>query len=593
MNEIAAAADSRTEPDSRERLLYLALILITPLIQLAVNRNLFIISAAGWSWIDPWVYTGTFLNFRTFLQEFPWGYYLTRLPWVLPGVLVHRLLPPLPANYLLHLGFFYGLLFATYALVSNGVNRRMGILVTIVMAWSPIILSSLSWDYVDGAGIVFLVVTLLGLEKAAGQGRYWWGWGIAAGAGMACMASSNLFLASMSVIGMLFLVARVGLTRWRLIAGTAFLAAIGGALMLGAFSLANVMFGGPWLFLGPSFEAAKYVTSTPSNWRISGWHHRAEWLALPLAGVLGALLNLLPWGRPRLPFARAIDVSLLAAAALLTAFEARGIPLLQISYYSSYLAPLALLSLPLHVGCGVDVSRRRSIAFALWMIAFMAAAHWLFLAPRETSFLITLMRTPAINFVYGLVWPGPADQESFTTFFAVVGGLVAVLSLKFVRATNVSRFGFVLGLMFVCAAVPNTFPTQSARGVQSSFRETLEAARYVGANAANRPLRFWYDLNGNPTRSLRPIASMYFWSRSLINETLPTVSAAELKMVEANAMIVFLVPTAQDLERARESLRTHGFDVALVDQKAFGEGDRFFSVVLANLVALPAARPGN
>src|SRR5205085_10905595 len=94
------------------------------------------------------------------LQRFHGEYYVARLSWLLPGFLAHRLLPRVVAEYALHFAVFYVLLGATYFLVKAGLNSSAAILVTLIVGWNPAILTSLSWDYVDGAGIVFLVLTL-------------------------------------------------------------------------------------------------------------------------------------------------------------------------------------------------------------------------------------------------------------------------------------------------------------------------------------------------------------------------------------------------------------------------------------------------
>src|SRR5436853_5824060 len=53
---------------------------------------------------DPWFYLGFFRNLVNFKRDlFPGIYYGSRLGWLLPGYLVHSLVPPLIANWILHL----------------------------------------------------------------------------------------------------------------------------------------------------------------------------------------------------------------------------------------------------------------------------------------------------------------------------------------------------------------------------------------------------------------------------------------------------------------------------------------------------------
>jgi hypothetical protein len=575
---------------TRERWLYLCCIVLTPAVQLAMNPNLFI--TPGGPWIDSWVYTGCFLDFKAKFVMFANTYYLTRLAWILPGSAVHALLPALAANYVLHLGFFYALLFAIYALVSHGAGRPTAILITLVTAWSPIVLSALSWDYIDGAGIVFLAITWWCLERAAGGSRRAWAWSFAAGAGMACMVTTNLFLAVMAPITMLFFTVRVGLEQRWLILRTAGVAALGGAASLAAFSLVNVMFGGPWLFLAPSFAIARYVTSTPSIWKEYAWYNRALWLVLPATGTAGAILHFGSRRAWRSGFTAAVQVTLLVTVALWTAYELRGIPLLQFSHYSSYLAPFALVALPLQSGFRADGSAKSRIVLPLATLALLAAAHWLFLirVPGLASTLMQLPGTAAL--VYNAAWFGPFGTESLTTFIAVAGGLGGVLCLRFLSGTSRRWFGFIVGLTFMCAAAPTNYPPARHNSARADYLEIGAIERYVSANTDGRALRFWYDYDRNPTRPFRAVASTFFWSYTLVNERLPMMTAKEAAALPAATRLVFLVPAAADVDRARETLRMHGLETALVDQRIFGEGKRSVFVVIADLMRLPDTRGG-
>jgi len=126
--------------DRNYRLLHVLVLIAIPWIELLINPNLFIVPDVRNAYIDPWLYTGYFLSLPEHLLRFPGYYYGSRLSWLVPGYLAHKAFPPLLANYVLHLGFFYVLLAATYALVKSAVNRHAAILVTIVVAWSPGIL---------------------------------------------------------------------------------------------------------------------------------------------------------------------------------------------------------------------------------------------------------------------------------------------------------------------------------------------------------------------------------------------------------------------------------------------------------------------
>jgi hypothetical protein len=559
---------------------------LVPVLQLALNRNLFI-NPPG-DYIDPWLYTGCFISFPEHMQLFASTYYVNRLSWLLPGILAHNLFPALAANYVLHLGFFYALLFGTYALLSSGANRQIALLGAIVMGWTPAIVSALSWDYVDGAGIVFIVLTLLCLEKSATTVSRRWLWSTAAGAGMACMATSNLFLVVMTPIVLLFYVMRAGPSQWRAIAATAVTAGAGGVMMLGAFALANHHYGGPWFFMAPSFAAARYVSSNPDIWRVTGWHARASWLALPFVAAAGTLIDLVSSPRGRTRFSRALQVTMLAAAALWTGFEMRE-PLLQISYYSSYLLPLSVLALMAQVDLSNAGFQRSNIFLAIATMVAFVCGHWFFL-DREPGLASTLTQFPWAVRSYQWLWFGTFSLESFSTFVAVGGGVLAVMCLKLIPSKRVAWCGFVIGMAIGCAAAPSTWPSRSATHVQQAYAEAVAVNRYVTAYVKGRSPRFWYDVRAFPNRSLQSIASTYFWGFSLVNEQFPRITAAEARLLPANTRFVLLIPATDDVAKASQSLLPHGLGLAVVDRREFPGLDGTLSVVLADLVRLQASR---
>src|SRR5947208_8619597 len=130
--------------------------LLTALVEFSINPRIFVTPGMN-ELIDPWIYTGFFLSLPSYMQRFPDTYYGSRLSAILPGFVAQSTFAPLLANYVLHLTLFCVLLLATYGFVRLGSNRATALLAAFVMAWNPVILSAVSWDYVDGFGIAFLV----------------------------------------------------------------------------------------------------------------------------------------------------------------------------------------------------------------------------------------------------------------------------------------------------------------------------------------------------------------------------------------------------------------------------------------------------
>src|SRR3989338_1370627 len=120
------------------------LICIWPLIFLLINNQWIFNSPTGY--IDPWLYLGFIRNLPAYLKLFPDTYYGSRLAWLLPGYIIHRLFPPLVANYVLHLGIYYLVIFSCYFLFKRLFNSRTALVCTLLLGSYTWFLKAVGWD---------------------------------------------------------------------------------------------------------------------------------------------------------------------------------------------------------------------------------------------------------------------------------------------------------------------------------------------------------------------------------------------------------------------------------------------------------------
>jgi hypothetical protein len=549
-------------------------ILITPLAPWYLNRNLFVTPATGW--LDPWLYTGYFLSFPSHLQMFGETYYATRLAWLLPGFVAHRLFSPLVANYVLHLSFLYVLLFSVYHLISTAINRRAGLLAVLMFGWNPTILAALSWDYIDGAGIVFIVLTLTCLEKLSRDGQRRSLWALSAGASMVAMICSNLFLIVLWPVFTLFLLMRVGLVRWRSAASGLLVAATGAMAMLVTFAVANARLGGPWLFLGASLRESRDLLTTPNIWRASSyvWLLQASWLALPVGAAVGALATLVRRKRPPISFAAAIHVSLLLTFGIWVVWEARGVPVLFIPYYASYLFPFALLALFVQgppVRTESDV--RTNVLIELGLLSLFVLAHWIVLSDATAFWWGALRHFPFMRA------PG-----RLSTDVTLAASLLAIASWRFVKIEWLRWAVFGTFLIASYFAVPGNWPAAHGQNSPRQFDQTAAAHRFIQENVGTTKPRFWYYATALTQLPFVPIASTYLWGYVIINQEFPELTSTQAADLSAGTPLVLLVRSEQEAERARPALAGLGLDYTVKTHRVFGNGDTSFMVVIASLV---------
>jgi len=561
--------------DRRYAALHWAIILVTPFVLLVLNQNLFINPLTN-KWIDPWLYTGFFWSLPDFLERWGDTYYATRLSWLLPGFAVHRLFSPLVANYVLHIAFFYVLLFAVYFIVTSGINRTTAFVVTMLVAWQPELISAMSWDYVDGAVITYFVITLLCLERASSS-THTWPWALGSGAGLTCLASANLVATTLWPICGLFLLLRVGVARWRTILAVAGVAAIGAVAMFAALGFANQQLGGRFLFLRASVNYASTNLWLPSPWDVKDyrWLQDAPALILPSVAAIGAVLALA--GRLKIvrSFSGAVQVCTLAAVVWFVIHSTLWTHSLHISYYSSYLIPLGLLAVAVHP----DSPLSATATFDLPRAVVMELA------------ILGLLILHMLVFRYGdVMWQGIASPDTgfstpfgINTYVAFAIATFALASMRFVRTLWYRWPAFLLALLMVCSSVPTNWVMPNAARMRDDYALTVSVHDFILQHLdRNRPLRMWYTIVAGEPRPFRNISSSYLWGYVLFNEAMPALEPIQAS-IEPTAQLVLMAATQPEIDTARQALGKLGLTYSPRVQKEFGRRNATFQVIIGNL----------
>ena len=562
-------------------------ILTTPFLQLAINPNLFITPHTNAS-IDTWVYTGFFLSLPEHLQRWGQTYYATRLSWLLPGFAAHNLFSPVVAAYVLHLTFFYILLFAVYSMVTAGANRSTAFVITLLVAWNPELLSAMSWDYVDGAVITYFTLALLCLEKASSRSTPGWSWEAGAGAALACMACANLVAVTLWPICWLFFFLRVGAGRWRHALATLAVASFGAGAMFVVFAVANRLLGGQWLFLLPSVTYAGTMMWLPSPWDVEGvaWLKDAPFLVLPAVAAFGALFSLSSGAYARGSFGRAMQLTFLVAVSWWVVHSALWTHSIHVSYYTSYLVPLGLLVLalqPLSPLAGSTTPRPRpTVALELAALGALIAAHLLAFRHGDYTW------TAAANVMASAL----PNAYPFNAIMAFAVCVLAIVSLGFIRATWCRWPVFLLLWGISYGSVPTNWPTVGARHVREDFALTASAHAFIGQHLdRNKGLRMWYRISAGEPRPFRNISSTYLWGWTLINEEMPSLLESQVASIQSVTQLVLLVGDRAETDAARQALQRFGLAYAPRVQRRFGVGGSTLWVVIGDVSRVAPPTP--
>jgi len=164
---------------------------------------------------DPYIYLGAFLRLPAQLRNWSELYFYSRLAFILPGYIAYRIFPPTLANATLDLAYFYGSILALFALLQRQVGLRAALFTAVLMGGYSHFLESVGWDYVDGAGAMYLLLALWAFSRGL-TSRRGWVWMLLAGVSLGAGAHTHLFtMAFWPVVGLFVLLQWPAARRWR------------------------------------------------------------------------------------------------------------------------------------------------------------------------------------------------------------------------------------------------------------------------------------------------------------------------------------------------------------------------------------------
>jgi hypothetical protein len=508
--------------------------------------------------IDPWLYTALFVNFGWTYSTFAGTYYVARLPWVLPGYILHAVFPAVAAELILHALFFLAGGLFLFLLVRAHLGRTPAFVALAALWLSQQYHNAFSWDYVDGPSITYMLGSLYFLlTPRTGRRRVIY---LALGGFfLAADMTTNIFnLVFMPAILVSYVVLHVARPLSRMVRPTLTdvgAAGVGAGALILLCGLFSTVAGGPFFYFMPQFRAAGkiHVNKAPGY----GWLRDDLALLAPLLVLVGTVLLLvILWRSPRISaaarrFALASMLALAVAAATMALLEfVHGWAVLEVPYYYDLLVPFTYVA----VGSGVFLALRgrpqRLLVPAL--VLGLGAA----LLP------LLLIEIPNAADRVGRAGDIPA-------LTVTLAGLAAILLCAVLRARGVIRHLLALAAVAAFAFAPNyaadadlaVYGNSSRHPYEYDvFRIGMDLISYLrssGLQAAGRKPWFWYDARSAPY--LVGIQSLYFYGYTFIGTKLPTIdSDFRFRMSVRRPTQLVLLCGEPDCEHAAKALVTHG-----------------------------------
>ena len=252
-------------------------IALLPFILLTINDTWIFSDVYG---IDRWIYSGFHLHLPEFLKAFGDTYYASRVPWTVPGWLLHSALADAHALYVLHFAVFYLAVFSLYFTIRTiFANAAAACAAALLLGTQSYFLYAVGWDYVDGPSIAFLLGSFAAMASAAIHRRWRLAavmWGVATSLAVSTYILLVVFV-PVQIAMFLFLNRFRGKRPTLAVAALFFL---GGAIATLCLGLINWLLGGHFLYFLAQINRIPIAASKRFKYYqpFEQWAWSAPWL---------------------------------------------------------------------------------------------------------------------------------------------------------------------------------------------------------------------------------------------------------------------------------------------------------------------------
>jgi hypothetical protein len=572
--------------------------LLAPAVLLAAGNDAFGFDLPGY--LDPFVYVGYFWHYPEHLWVFDdnSNYKISRLPWILPGYVLHAWMGPIVASYLL--AYFTMALGAAalYLLVRDCLNDR-GSAAIVSVAWA-----CCTWGHGNGGWNYHVLIAsgyylmacwlVVRMARAPSSGRI----ALFAGVFFAAAVHTHLFLIVFApLVAVLYICAlpteathKVALTL-----KACGLVLAGGVALTALLAVVNRATGGTWLYFMPQVEQAMRVTNPDYDhwWKgnASQWLPSARYLVMPLAMMFagsGALLVRRPRVTDRLLWAL---VGLAWAALVIMCYFqlARRLTTLDYSYVAFVLYPHAFACLAVAFA---DEKRRAWIAALIAVVIVGTLA--LLMPTLLPAAMERLMQALGLARFGAIVGP---------FVFGLVGAGVMLSVRGTVRAVVFAVWFSILNAWI--APVPSAYGLGTPGYLQSMLKTFHEADRVTAEiDPTLIGIKYWKSDEAFRTAGGEvPLANVFdsfvatrAWFTNLLGRTSPSPPIDQLRLVDleraACVGVLSSIARQAELQHAMEAhFASLDRPLRAVAVRHFEDGGFSFALAVLKPIASPDDGP--
>jgi len=525
--------------------------------------------------LDPWIYTGYFLNLGDLVDRYGYQYYVSRVAHVLPGVALYKAFPPVLANFAFHAIAAVTAAVGLHRLLRPYSAPGLSFLLCLCFLANAYVASTLNWDYPSGLPIALV---LLGSSFAFVPTRHLGRTTnlFIAGACWAAGTSIHNTAALVVIPGGVAYFAMHHKDPLKQLVRDAGCLVLGGVLALALLSVAAYLALGTFDILGPQFRQARYAARTPgyleamyptlsgSQW-MNGQYRIWIFLA-PAIAALTLYFSSRRAGSQQTYLAAVLLWLLLSMATYAIADFAGGTYQLRVYYTSAFLLAPAFAVLGLCAGLA-SKGRGSAVSYALLLAA--CALPFVHESVVEHAGRITeagrwtVLGLSSLPFVC-FAWGGRSRAALMSSMAVLLAGvnIAPILQSETRVVFHDTRFAF-----------------DAALRVSKLIRNNV---------SAEADIKFWYEQDDPRATLFNSLNSLYLWDYQDFNRILQQDVLRASRLLRPGVEVVHLASSTEAFERRRIMLDEKGFSTSSRHQERIVVDGYSFFLQIARVETVPA-----
>jgi hypothetical protein len=534
-------------------------------------------------YIDPWFYTGYFSNFTYLLSRGGITYYVSRLPWILPGRLAFGIAGAQAGSLLLSAGVVTLGAVSLYWIVRWHYGGVPAALAAIAWCTNPYVMASACWQYPDGPVLAYAMAGLALYLRPTGNRR----WNSFWAAALLVVAGATNMSGGLMILSILAVPLWRSLRSWKeFLKETACSVAGAGAAAWVLSRISQAVLGSPH-FLQPQINQTLYAMHTPG-------YLAGMWGTGP--GFLVGAVRLFPpvflliFGPAlliavRKPAAAAwpVYLSLCICLALYAVeeFAMHGVAL-RVHYHSSYMMVVVMAFAGVAMG-------------ELWTRSPGRGRGALISAGALGAGAITL------SLVFNTLALPPPGGHTWVrlALLGVAGVVLAMLARRPKLPVQVLTIALVLAILFLGPALDwNStgyvwtgvkFPHGSnltSNGNADDFRHLMEVESFIASHVdGSRDLAFWWDKDEPHTGFFTSAAALFTCGHSDMGKGLRTGDMEAMRyFFPYTRTIVHLSANPERIAEGTQLMAAHGIVVGNERRTAMEYAGLPFVLVMQDVI---------